>query len=86
MRLGGDYRLLPSCPLTLMRRWQRRLLSGDEFELATLFEVLFAGESYFHAQHTMLRDETYDQWKYMDIDFDRSQMLVSSRSAFPHRA
>jgi outer membrane biosynthesis protein TonB len=26
---------------------------------------------------TMLRDETYDQWKYMDIDFDPKQMFHS---------
>jgi colicin import membrane protein len=25
----------------------------------------------------MLRDETYDQWKYMDIDFDPKQMFHS---------
>jgi len=23
----------------------------------------------------MLRDETYEQWKYMDIDFDPKQMF-----------
>ena len=27
--------------------------------------------------YTMLRDETYDQWKYMDIDFDPKQMFRS---------
>jgi outer membrane biosynthesis protein TonB len=27
--------------------------------------------------YTMLRDETYDQWKYMDIDFDPKQMFHS---------
>src|ERR1700722_9526823 len=27
--------------------------------------------------YTMLRDETYDQWKYMDIDFDPKQMFQS---------
>jgi hypothetical protein len=25
----------------------------------------------------MLRDESYDQWKYMDIDFDPKQMFHS---------
>ena len=25
--------------------------------------------------YTMLRDETYEQWKYMDIDFDPKQMF-----------
>jgi colicin import membrane protein len=25
----------------------------------------------------MLRDETYEQWKYMDIDFDPKQMFRS---------
>jgi len=25
----------------------------------------------------MLRDETYEQWKYMDIDFDPKQMFHS---------
>jgi outer membrane biosynthesis protein TonB len=27
--------------------------------------------------YTMLRDETYEQWKYMDIDFDPKQMFRS---------
>jgi colicin import membrane protein len=27
--------------------------------------------------YTMLRDETYEQWKYMDIDFDPKQMFHS---------
>jgi hypothetical protein len=27
--------------------------------------------------YNMLRDETYDQWKYMDIDFDPKQMFRS---------
>jgi outer membrane biosynthesis protein TonB len=27
--------------------------------------------------YTMLRDETYDQWKFMDIDFDPKQMFRS---------
>lgn len=27
--------------------------------------------------YTMLRDESYDQWKYMDIDFDPKQMFHS---------
>jgi outer membrane biosynthesis protein TonB len=27
--------------------------------------------------YTMLRDETYEQWKYMDIDFDPKQMFPS---------
>jgi outer membrane biosynthesis protein TonB len=27
--------------------------------------------------YTMLREETYDQWKYMDIDFDPKQMFHS---------
>ncbi|HKO73202.1 MAG TPA: protein TolA [Bradyrhizobium sp.] len=27
--------------------------------------------------YTMLRDESYDQWKYMDIDFDPKQMFRS---------
>jgi hypothetical protein len=27
--------------------------------------------------YTMLRDETYDQWKYMDIDFDPGQFFAN---------
>jgi colicin import membrane protein len=26
--------------------------------------------------YTMLRDESYEEWKYMDIDFDPTQMFV----------
>jgi hypothetical protein len=29
--------------------------------------------------YTMLRDETYDQWKYMDIDFDPGQFFSNSK-------
>jgi hypothetical protein len=29
--------------------------------------------------YTMLRDESYDSWKYMDIDFDPTQMLSVNR-------
>jgi colicin import membrane protein len=34
-------------------------------------EAILKGQPY-----TMLRNETYDEWKYMDIDFDPSQMFV----------
>jgi hypothetical protein len=29
--------------------------------------------------YTMLRDETYDQWKYMDIDFDPGQFFRNNK-------
>lgn len=37
-------------------------------------EAVLKGQPY-----TMLHDESYDEWKYMDIDFDPTQMLTGTR-------
>ena len=45
---------------------------------ASLVALMAAVRAVLQGQpYTMLRDETYEQWKYMDIDFDPKQMFRS---------
>ena len=45
---------------------------GDQAAADAAVRAVLQGQPY-----TMLRDETYEQWKYMDIDFDPKQMFHS---------
>jgi colicin import membrane protein len=67
IRLGPDRRL--SAPPQVVSTG-----SSPRYQAAAdaAIRAVLAGQPY-----TMLRDETYDQWKYMDIDFDPKQMFHS---------
>ena len=67
IRLGPDRRLAGPPQVVSTGSSPRYQAAADAAVRAVL-----EGQPY-----TMLRDETYDQWKYMDIDFDPKQMFHS---------
>jgi colicin import membrane protein len=67
IRLGPDRRLAAPPQIVSTGSSPRYQAAADAAVRAVL-----DGQPY-----TMLRDETYDQWKYMDIDFDPKQMFHS---------
>ena len=67
IRLGPDRRLAAPPEVVSTGSSPRYQAAADAAVRAVL-----EGQPY-----TMLRDETYDQWKWMDIDFDPKQMFHS---------
>ena len=67
IRLGPDRRLAAP-PQVVSSGSSPRYQAAAEAALRAVLQ----GQPY-----TMLRDETYEQWKYMDIDFDPKQMFHS---------
>jgi outer membrane biosynthesis protein TonB len=67
IRLGPDRRLAAPPQVVSTGSSPRYQAAAD-----AAIRAVLAGQPY-----TMLRDETYDQWKYMDIDFDPKQMFHS---------
>lgn len=67
IRLGPDKRLIAPPQVVSTGSSPRYRAAADAAVRAVL-----EGQPY-----TMLRDETYDQWKYMDIDFDPKAMFHS---------
>ena len=65
IRLGPDRRLAAPPEVVSTGSSPRYQAAADAAKRAVL-----EGQPY-----TMLRDETYDQWKWMDIDFDPKQMF-----------
>ena len=67
IQLGRDRRLIAP-PQIVSRGSSTRYQAAAEAAVRAVLQ----GQPY-----NMLRDETYDQWKYMDIDFDPKQMFHS---------
>jgi colicin import membrane protein len=67
IQLGRDRRLIAP-PQIVSRGSSTRYQAAAEAAVRAVLQ----GQPY-----NMLRDETYDQWKYMDIDFDPKQMFQS---------
>jgi colicin import membrane protein len=67
IQLGRDRRLIAP-PQIVSRGSSPRYQAAAEAAVRAVLQ----GQPY-----NMLRDETYDQWKYMDIDFDPKQMFHS---------
>jgi outer membrane biosynthesis protein TonB len=67
IHLGPDRRLTAPPQIVSTGSSSRYQAAAD-----AAVRAILAGQPY-----TMLREETYDQWKYMDIDFDPKQMFRS---------
>jgi colicin import membrane protein len=67
IRLGPDKRLIAQ-PQVVSTGSSPKYQAAAEAAVRAVIQ----GQPY-----TMLRDQTYDQWKYMDIDFDPEQMFHS---------
>jgi colicin import membrane protein len=67
IRLGPD-RMLVGSPLVISTGNSPRYQAAADAAVRAVLQ----GQPY-----KMLRDETYDQWKFMDIDFDPKQMFRS---------